>query len=361
MGDAVLTPQMREILDIVGHAHAPVMVLQAPSLVITAASPGAHEVLDPIAQPIIGRCLNDFIEDHPSGAMPLLAAGRITGYETLRVLKKTGQRRRMWIGALPNTSSRQSVIAVLLKETTVRRVVIPWRCEDASSPVIGSADARLMVDRVSAEVYESLGYRPEEIAGTSLLALIAEKDVAMVLAALAQTTQHRGSATLRVSVIGADLAPVTCQLALLPLIPAPSCAFALRIEGSDGPADGRAIANLITHLGLETRGGMRSRTSTLIRPDMDLSHLCSRELKVVSLLMAGDRVSSMARTLLLSEGTIRNHLSSAFGKLGVGTQQELIELLRPTPAEGDRRTQGDRRVSPDRRAGSGGRHKPLDR
>ena len=338
MGNAALASQMREILDIVAHAQTPVMVLQAPSLLITAASPGAHELLDPIAQPIIGRCLNDFIVDHPSGAMPLLAAGRLTGYETMRVLKKTGQRRRMWIGALPNGGSRQSVIAVLMKEATAHRVVIPWRSEDASSPVIGSADARLMVERVSCEVYQSLGYRPEEIAGTSLLALIAEKDVAMVLAALAQTTQHRGSATLRVSVIGADLAPVTCQLALLPLMPAPSCAFALRIEGSDGPADGRAIAALITHLGLQTRGAIRSQTSALIRPDADLSHLGSRELKIVSLLMAGDRVSSIARALLLSEGTVRNHLSSVFGKLGVGTQQELIELLRPTPA--DRRAPG---------------------
>ena len=159
--------------------------------------------------------------------MPPPAAGRITGYETMRVLKKTGQRRRMWIGALPNAGSRQSVIAVLLKEATARRVVIPWRCEDASSPVIGSADAHLMVERVSCEVCESLGYRPEETAGTSLLALM---------------------------------------------------------------------------------------------------------------LMAGDRVSSIARALLLSEGTIRSHLSSAFGKLGVGTQQELIELLRPTPA--DLRVQG---------------------
>jgi hypothetical protein len=77
----------------------------------------------------------------------------------------------------------------------------------------------------------------------------------------------------------------------------PSCAFALRIEGSDGPADGRAITGLITHLGLKTRGAMRSQTSTLIRPDVDLSHLCSRELKIVSLLMAGDRVCSITKRL----------------------------------------------------------------
>jgi hypothetical protein len=68
---------------------------------------------------------------------------------------------------------------------------------------------------------------------------------------------------------------------------------------------------------------------------------------------------------VLSEGTVRNHLSSVFGKLGIGTQQELIKLLRPPSADRraqeDRRVQGDRRVSSARRAGSDVRHNPFDR
>src|SRR5665811_1682343 len=92
MQDAAAASQMREILDVISHSHAPVMVLQVPSFVITAASPGAHELLDSLAQPLIGRSLNDLTEGHPSGAMALLAAGRITGYESLKVLKLTGER-----------------------------------------------------------------------------------------------------------------------------------------------------------------------------------------------------------------------------------------------------------------------------
>jgi DNA-binding NarL/FixJ family response regulator len=68
--------------------------------------------------------------------------------------------------------------------------------------------------------------------------------------------------------------------------------------------------------------------SAPIRPDVDLKQLSSRELEIVTRLMAGDRVPAIAKQLFLSEGTIRNHLSSVFGKLGVKTQQELIELLR---------------------------------
>lgn len=230
---------------------------------------------------------------------------------------------------------------------------------------MGSTDANLMVDRVSCEVYDSLGYRPEEIIGTSLLALVALEDVDAVLSALAKTSKHKESVTCRVGVVHADQATVSCQLVLLPLTPVPSCAFALRVEGSEGPADGRAVADLITRLGLGIRGAMTSSVVPLPHSDVDLRHLCSREIEIVSLLIAGDRVCSIAKRLSLSEGTIRNHLSSAFRKLGVGTQQELIDLLRPTTADRrgqeDRRVQGDRRVSSARRAGSDVRLNPLDR
>jgi DNA-binding CsgD family transcriptional regulator len=223
---------------------------------------------------------------------------------------------------------------MLVKEDASGRVLVPWKDEDALSPLIGSTDARLMVDRVSSEVFDSLGYRAREIIGTSFLALIVPEDVADVLLALAQTSKHKEGVTLRVGAIGADLVPVTCQLVLLPLTPAPSCAFALLTEESDGPADERAIADLITRLGRRIRSAMASQAvaSAPLRSDVDLGRLGSRDLEIVTRLVAGDRVSSIAKRLFLSEGTIRNHLSSVFGKLGVKTQQELIELLRPAPA-----------------------------
>jgi DNA-binding CsgD family transcriptional regulator len=69
------------------------------------------------------------------------------------------------------------------------------------------------------------------------------------------------------------------------------------------------------------------------RPVAGLARLSSRELDVVSRLLTGDRVPAIAQQLFLSQGTIRNHLSSAFAKLGVSSQQELIALLRPKPAD----------------------------
>jgi DNA-binding CsgD family transcriptional regulator len=341
--NAAPTSRMRETLELVSRSHAPVMVLKVPSQIIIAASPSTHALLDPDVQPLLGHSLRDFIEGDPSEAdlsqdeaseaMPLLAAGRLTGYETVRALKRTGQRHRLRISAVPDNGPTRFAIAVLLAEDTTDSAFVPCNDDDAASPVIGSTDARLMIDRISGEIPEFLGRFVEEIIGSSFLSLIVPDDIAEVLLALAQTSRQDEGVSLRVGVIGAGLVPVPCQLVLLPLKPAPSCAFALLREDSHSPTDGRAVADLITRLGRGVRGAMTSQAvaSPPLRSDVDLRHLSSRELEVVTLLMAGDRGPSIARQLFLSEGTIRNHLSAVFGKLGVGTQQELIELLRPVP------------------------------
>jgi PAS domain S-box-containing protein len=60
----------------------------------------------------------------------------------------------------------------------------------------------------------------------------------------------------------------------------------------------------------------------------ELNTLSPREAEVLSLLVAGDRVPTIAERLHISQHTVRNHLKSMYRKLGVGTQSELIELIR---------------------------------
>jgi DNA-binding CsgD family transcriptional regulator len=208
-----------------------------------------------------------------------------------------------------------------------------------------------MVDRVSSEIYPSLGYRAEEVIGTSFLALVVPEDIADVLTALAQTSKHREGVALRVGVLTAGLVPVTSQLVLMPLPPAPSCAFALLTEDSErGAVDGRTIDDLIARLGRGIRGAMTSHAAAPppLRSDVDLQHLSSRELEIVTRLIAGDRVPSIAKRVFLSEGTIRNHLSVVFGKLGVRNQQELIDLFRPDAGVASRGEYRDRGPGPTR-------------
>ena len=56
------------------------------------------------------------------------------------------------------------------------------------------------------------------------------------------------------------------------------------------------------------------------------SPLTERETDVLRSARAGGTVADIARELHLSEGTVRNHLSSAIGKTGARTRAEAVRL-----------------------------------
>jgi len=58
-----------------------------------------------------------------------------------------------------------------------------------------------------------------------------------------------------------------------------------------------------------------------------LSSLSPREREVVDLLAKGYRAPSIARRLHISPNTVRNHLKKAYQKLGVHSQEELLDLV----------------------------------
>jgi DNA-binding NarL/FixJ family response regulator len=59
-----------------------------------------------------------------------------------------------------------------------------------------------------------------------------------------------------------------------------------------------------------------------------LGRLTSREWAVLARLTDGQRIPAIAADLLVSQGTIRDHLASIYAKLGVRRQADLIRLVR---------------------------------
>jgi PAS domain S-box-containing protein len=60
----------------------------------------------------------------------------------------------------------------------------------------------------------------------------------------------------------------------------------------------------------------------------ELGRLNSRQWEILSRLLRGDRVATIAAALYVSPSTVRNHLSAIFRKFGVHSQLELLHLLR---------------------------------
>ena len=47
---------------------------------------------------------------------------------------------------------------------------------------------------------------------------------------------------------------------------------------------------------------------------------------MLALLVAGDRVPSIAQSLHISPGTVRNHLSAIYRKLGIHSRHEALQI-----------------------------------
>jgi len=56
-------------------------------------------------------------------------------------------------------------------------------------------------------------------------------------------------------------------------------------------------------------------------------HLSKRELDIAYLLMKGTSNQRIAQTLFLSEGTVKNYISTIYGKLNVATRKEAVAFL----------------------------------
>lgn len=83
------------------------------------------------------------------------------------------------------------------------------------------------------------------------------------------------------------------------------------------------IANVLIEAGLHAASAKTS--SSVSRESLpDLSRLSSREWEVLRELLDHNRVPAIARKLHISPATVRNHLKSIFGKVGVHSQQELL-------------------------------------
>lgn len=84
------------------------------------------------------------------------------------------------------------------------------------------------------------------------------------------------------------------------------------------------IAHEIEELGLGSHVGPDIDSMSMVAS----ADLTSRQHEVVRRLVAGERVPSIARSIFLSQSTVRNHLLAVFRKFGVHSQAELIEKLR---------------------------------
>jgi DNA-binding NarL/FixJ family response regulator len=322
----------------------PSLVLEVPSERIVASSPSAAKLLAPAGGAIVGQLLEQFTADRPSHGVDVFAGGRLNGFETFRILRRahgTDLKVRMWIRNFDSQPSSRFVLVVIVADPLVsdHGSGTEWREAPA---VVGTTDARLLVERISSDA-ESLFNRPmAELLDASLIALIADHDVAHCLAALSEAFASQSGITVYLDIkTGVPDSVMRCEVLILPLQPSPSCAFVfLPIPG--GPTTTHVSTDLSAILLRLGRGAAVAQLARgvflgITEATMPgLNRLTTREMEIVTQLMEGSRVPAIAGKLVLSQSTVRNHLASVFAKLGVTSQQGLTDLMRQAQTVGPR-------------------------
>lgn len=210
----------------------------------------------------------------------------------------------------------------------------PWR--DLAPVAIGTADVDWRIDVVSSDLRDIIGTAASDCIGATLLDLVHPDDAVHLLdhrdanrhvprSHCHVRFRHRAGRWTDVCVLVGPLTPddpdrVAFALLGVPHLPA------------GATADRVAELELrLRHIGTEVRAAgvldeLDGMPATSDHPR--LSELTTRQWEILSRLIRGERVPTIARDLFISQSTVRNHLASIYARFGVHSQAELLEVLR---------------------------------
>lgn len=333
-GDLSAGELSRIAAEVLAELPFPALVLEVPTGRIVVSSPAAARLIDPEGGMIVGHLFEEFTVDRPSAGVDYVAGGRLNGYETFRVLRRTrgpAVKVRMWIRSFDHQPASQLVVIVLVADDVAGEP--PDRDWQEVPAIVGTADASLLIERISIDAEDLFGRPVADLLGQSLLALVAENDAPGLLSGLSEaSTSQTGISLYLDATTLSDGSAMRCEVLLLPLQPTPSCAFVFLPSPSDmAGKDSAELSTILLRLGrgatvAQLARGIFRGISESAMPG--LSRLTTRELEIAARLLDGDRAPEIAKRLFLSQSTVRNHLASVFAKVGVSSQQDLLNLLR---------------------------------
>ena len=337
MSDAAVARQAAQVL--AGSSDA-AFVMQVPSGLIVAASPTAAGLLDPGDADIVGRWLEDFTSDEPSGALALFSDGRIDGYESTRTLARPnapgGLQVRLWFRRFDHQSTtRFALVLITAGEADDAGVDLGGAAEAA--PIVGTVSSARLIEQISRGTADLFGCGPEQLLGQPASQLVHPDDNDKWNAAMSQASTGGQAVTLAVRAPGRaqprdrDTRPIECDVLLLPLQPGLTFVFMPASQLLIHPLEVAGTRSMLMRLS-QVAGvahAERAKWSGLSERDLPgLEDLTPRERDMLSRLIAGYRVRSIASDLVLSPSTVRSHLASIFTKLGVSNQSDLISAVR---------------------------------
>lgn len=329
----------------------PVLLLRVSDRRILEVSDSLASIFGADRDEMLRHDVSYFIDDPAAARSPLvlMATGDIDGYRrvhrSLRRLDGTALTADIWLSAYTRPP-RLFAIAIMLPADATMLQPAPEHVVELDDPLlaVGTVDDEWRIDRISSDIEHLLGYPAESTLGASIVPVVHPADLAGLQIAVGEAASGTGGVSIRLRLRSSDDGWRLCRAIVSPSSgqAAPAFGFALAPMAGVGAATQGAAMQLEDQLRLIAREVEAAAvTASLVRMPTALelpilAELSSRELEIVARLLRGDRVPLIARSLFLSESTVRNHLTSVYRKLGVASQQELLLALRvPSAGSGE--------------------------
>jgi DNA-binding CsgD family transcriptional regulator/PAS domain-containing protein len=329
---------------LVRDSEAPLAVVELPSGRFLAVNAALAKALGSTVDALAGSSSLELMApgERPSAELGFRAldGGDLTGYQAIRTLAGSGDRGQafsVWVNAVDVDGTRVGLASVTSATEAGSESGPLAAVRELGDVVLGTVDGAWRIDRISQDVTALLGITPAQCVGVPVLGAIHPSDAPAFLAAVehARRGERAVTLTLRLSARDPQWREVSAVCATVsPGVP-PALAFAL-IRGGAGTgsapdADRRSqleahllrIADELHAAGVLPRLGQLPALSGNAR----LGLLTSREWAVLTRLLDGQRVAAIADDLVVSQSTVRNHLSSIYAKLRVKDQVDLIRTL----------------------------------
>jgi DNA-binding NarL/FixJ family response regulator len=320
----------------------PLVLIRLKDFTVEAATAAAFTELGVSSAEVLDRNVLELLDDdeqiRAGESLRALAEGTVDFYQTYRPLSPQRTERRgvnVWSQGVNFADSRYAVSEVSAAEDRVQR---PLTLSLGYAPhrfAIGIMDEAGVVTSVSDDLASIVGVPSDELLGRQLLG---ERERGL-WEELRSTPRDDGASASSASIVvipessRTESSRIRCFL--VSLANSTSTCFILADELNQGAEDAvNRIADLeqrLWRIAQEVHAsGLIRESSALVDVERfpQLRSLNARHWEVLTRLLRGERVPTIAAALFLSQSAIRSNLSAIFQRFGVHSQSELLALLR---------------------------------
>ncbi|MEA3077440.1 MAG: hypothetical protein QOF60_2348 [Actinomycetota bacterium] len=323
------------------HVDLPILVLDLETLTVRAASAAALEVIGKTPAEVVGHTVPDLLgpkaAERCAGAIEALGLGVIDFYRSYGWVANGDCEGpiTVWVRALQLDRECIALVELASGDEPQHSPLVRYLGREPLEMAIGTADASWTITSISTDIEALLGFPADEVVGRPLLGAVRQDDVPRLLDADARTHDARAvSLGIEMRHASGEWTRVCCVLTSL--VGATDRYFILLPDAATDRTEAARVSDLEHHLwriaaevdssGILQRIGPTPNAARV--PQMGALSL--RQWEVLSRLLRGDRVPTIAKELFVSQSTVRDHLSAIFERFGVHSQAELIALLRGT-------------------------------